>query len=221
MKNFLNTLFLCVALLCAASLFNGTASATIIPGDLAIDFRSGDWAGAYGQSEYSFGNVTVKSYDADNGGLTALLYQDGVDGLGVLGGEGDEIDSYEFIWVHILGGMMLNGVWITDLFGDPDGGSGEEGQMLFRDMTGDWHWYDFSGNDADQDNGEIWVDFEGEFLVNYAAFGTEPWPDPDDNEFSVAGFTAAAVPEPTTMLLVGVGLIGLAGLGRKRFLKKT
>lgn len=45
-----------------------------------------------------------------------------------------------------------------------------------------------------------------------------------DNWFAVSEIQAygpsTAVPEPATMLLLGSGLIGLAGYGRKKFFKK-
>jgi hypothetical protein len=223
MQRSLKVFLLCSVLITGVILFDGAASATSIPADLAIDFRTEAWASANGEQEYKVGNVTVRSYDASNSyNWTAQIYQDTVDGLGVLGGEHDEIDGFEFIWVHIDGGMALNGVWITDLFDVPDGaGSGEEGQMLFTELGGGLHYYSFSGKDADPGNGEIWVSFGGEFWVTNAFFGSKPWPGCVDNEFSVAGFTGAPVPEPATMLLLGAGLIGLAGVGRRRFLKKA
>lgn len=49
------------------------------------------------------------------------------------------------------------------------------------------------------------------------------WTGSWDNDFrldKVKGDKASVVPEPATMLLLGSGLLGLAGYGRKKFLKK-
>jgi hypothetical protein len=42
----------------------------------------------------------------------------------------------------------------------------------------------------------------------------------DDVQIEDVGGNASAVPEPATILLLGSGLIGLAGVGRKKFFKK-
>ncbi|MFZ5572391.1 MAG: PEP-CTERM sorting domain-containing protein [Thermodesulfobacteriota bacterium] len=190
-------------------LLSGVCSATIITGPLAVDFRNMSWAGANGQASYSVGPVTAVAGPGED-----TLYQDGVDGLGILGGEPDEINAGEILAIVFNTPLPLSGVWITDLFAGPDGGNGETGQVTVFNTGAGPSIFPFWGNNADQGNGEIFVDFGGNILLDGAIF--EITGEQTNNEFSVAGFTVAPVPEPATILMIGCGLIGLAGIGRKK-----
>jgi hypothetical protein len=218
MMNKLHRILFTAFLLCSIFL-SGTVSALTVPGPilgpLDIDFRHSDWSRAYGENAWTVGDVAAIAR-WDN-----LLYQDEIDGLGILGGEPDEINYREKLKVN-LGldpdeGIYVSGVWITDLFDAPDGIDGEEGEVKLKLVGGDFISFDFFGNDADQSNGELFVNFGMSYLVDKAFFYIIG--EACNNEFSIAGFNTP-VPEPATMLLMGSGLLGLAGVGRKKFFKK-
>ncbi len=191
------------------------ASASIILSPLDIDFRSAMWSGADGNGSWSYDGVTASAMPAGN-----MLWQDATDGLGIYGGENDEIDLREILDVNIDdGGKWLTGAWITDLFEANDGGVGEYGVL---ELNGGAYSFGFNGNVSHQGNGELFVDFGGSVLVESAVFwadNTVNGIDPGNNDFSVGGFMGgepSPVPEPGTMALIGMGLLGSAAARRRR-----
>lgn len=191
----------------------GTVQALPLPADLAIDFRDSEWHAADGQTTWTIGDITVLAQPNN-----AILYQDTTDGLGIKGGEPDEIDRLESLVIFFNTPYVLRNVAITDLFRSNDGNQalGEEGYVsLYGTDDALLQTFTFFGNDSDQANGEQLVDFGQSFVVSRAVFSALV--DISNNEFSVAGFAnAAPVPEPATMLLFGTGLAGLAGIARRR-----
>ena len=67
---------------------------------------------------------------------------------------------------------------------------------------------------------------DAEILINLSqSVGMENWEtffnNIDRGNVVVAFGSSTAVPESTTMLLIGIGLIGLVGMGKKKLFKKN
>lgn len=165
------------------SLALSSASAILPIGDLYVDFRTNVWSRANGVNTFNVGDITIDATPA-----TANLFQDSVDGIGISGGEPDEVDNAEMLKVTFAGtsGNGLNGVWILDLFEErtTDVPDAKFGFLKINGTTT----IDFIGLNSDQANGEQFISFGGpvddDMIEFYARVGTSV-----DEEFSIAGFT--------------------------------
>lgn len=208
----------CAALaLVAALVSTSLTEAGVIPSSLEVDFRAKAWSGANWQHTYAVGDVTATANPSYK-----LLWQDSTDGLGIRGGsQADEIELSEILEVDFAnGGKVLSGVYITDLFDTPDGGIGEKGIVVINGTMV----FKFDGNLADQVNGELFVSFGGNVLVQSAVFyadNTAAGIVASNNEFSVAGFAGVApgpitVTEPNALGLLALSFVGLLTIRQRR-----
>ncbi len=198
-------------------IFSAGALATPIVVD--IDFRAGDWNNADTEDPFTVDGLTATAIGDDGG-----LYQDSTDGLGIRGGEEDEIDGTEILRLTFAGDFYdshgaITGVWLTDLFQAPDGAEfGETGIVTIWGSNSDVAIGTFSFHQlADTDNGEFYVDFGGSyeiFKIEFIGAGPNGVGLPG-SEYSVAGLTTT-VPEPGTLALFGVGLLMLGFVRRRR-----
>ena len=205
----------------------GAVSSWAIPASLDIDFRSASWAGALGHQSHTVGDVTARAIlDLPIVGNIAKLYQDSTDGLGVkhlFDDSTDEIDPSEKLKITFGGtsGQALTGVWITDLFGPPDGSTrrGEKGEVKL-DLWGPGGLTSilFYGDDSDQGNGEQFVSFGGPVNLEMVLFRVPT--DSKKDDFSVAGFTRTTRPSQvpdggSTLMLLSLTIAGLGAARRK------
>ncbi|MFZ5608229.1 MAG: PEP-CTERM sorting domain-containing protein [Pseudomonadota bacterium] len=211
-----------MALGAAGSFFAFAASAApMVP---QVDFRSPGFAAADGKSSFSTVvdgiSFTIEA-GSDNG--AAIFWWDATDGLGVRGGEEDEIDVGEFIRIVFDTTIGLSEVFFSDLFAGETGYDEVGAYRIDGGLGIEFSAAGLLANNAA--NGEYVLLLDKIVPVNtltfYVPYGA------GRNDFSLLGFTdpplpittqdqdGIDIPEPATIGLLGLGLLGLGLQGAR------
>ena len=167
------------------------------------------------------GLITIAAFSISLSGLNDEdLWWDSTDGFGIsssAGYEKDEIELREVMKISFASPVFVSYFDLTDLFYEGSPQYEEIGAWyspgLGLNLFGQW---DHNIKPTPASNGEFQLDIG--YTISEIWFSAPAKIIPgQDHEFSIAG---VAVPEPSTLILLGCGLIVFAGLGRNRLKKK-
>ena len=103
--------------------------------------------------------------------------------------------------------FWIGGMWDVNTTWTP-------GQWVSGETWGYTNWWDGEPNSVDGNEAHLAVDWRLPTSGGPAG-GAWMWNDEGSAPQYIVGYVAESVPEPTTMLLLGLGLLGVAGIRRK------
>jgi hypothetical protein len=183
---------------------------------LSINFTDGSWNGAQGQNSFTTHASGIDLYAAPSPTAKITVNyiggpsgdNSGMDGLGI---NDDEITQggTEQLNLFFSAPVTLNSIYITDLFKN-EGPTGQSEVGLYSLNGGAFTSFASVGGS----NGALTLNIfqSGISSITFKS-STDGWSD-----FSVKGltYTTQSVPEPSTLLLLGAGFMGLAAWKWKR-----
>ena len=180
---------------------------------ITIDFRDNVWEGAEGLGSFTYGDVTLSANPQD-----AVLWQDGIDGIGIINGyENDEIEGSEVLQVSFASEVILEAIYLADFFYECRWWSGCYSEIGYYSLNGA-DWTQVTALNPSNSNGEMSI-VVGE-IVSSLWLRAPGRIGGKDHEFALQRLDITPVPEPATLMLMGIGLAGLAGGAARRKWKK-